>query len=81
MLIALAVVNGISPGAADGSTPLLITAGIAGVIVLYLQIKQSHRLAKAFGKGFGYTLFLIVFDRLGRVVLGFGNARYRGKRY
>ncbi len=80
LIIALMVANGISQPAAEGPTGLMVVAGIAAVVAIYLQIVESHKLAKAFGKGMGYTLILIIFDRLGRIVLGFGSARYIGKR-
>ncbi len=34
------------------------------------------KLARAFGKGWGYGLFLFFFDKLGRIVLGLSDARY-----
>lgn len=69
-----------SQPAAEGSSELMVVAGAAAVVAIYLQIVESHKLAKAFGKGMGYTLILIIFDRLGRIMLGFGSARYIGKR-
>lgn len=80
MIIALIVANSISQPAAEGSAELSIVAGIAAIVAIYLQIVESHKLAKAFGKGMGYTIILIIFDRLGRIVLGFGSARYIGRR-
>lgn len=58
----------------------MIIVCIAVIVVIYLQIVESHKLAKAFGKGMGYTLILIILDRLGRIMLGFGSAQYVGKR-
>lgn len=80
LIIALIVANSISQPATEGSSGLMVVAGIAAVIAIYLQIVESHKLAKAFGKGMGYTLILILFDRFGRIVLGFGGAQYIGKR-
>ena len=54
-------------------------AGIAGIIALILHWVESQKLARSFGKGFLYGLFLFVFDRFGRVVLGLSSAQYTGK--
>ncbi len=56
-----------------------IIAGVLGLIALILRIIQSHKLSKAFGHGIGFTLFLIVFERIGRVILGFGSSEYEGQ--
>ena len=69
----------ITPAAAEGSVFLTATAAVLAFIVVLMQIIESAKLAKAFGKGLGYTLILIFFDRLGRIMLGFGSARYIGK--
>ena len=54
-------------------------AGIAGIIAMILHWIESQKLARSFGKGFLYGLFLFLFDRFARVVLGLSNARYTGK--
>ena len=59
--------------------PFLIAALIAGLWALSLQIRQSFKLARSFGHGFGYGLFLLFFDRLGRIILGLGKSQYVGK--
>jgi hypothetical protein len=38
----------------------------------------SDRLAKAFGKGIGYTIGIVVFGMLFLPILGFGEAKYAG---
>ncbi len=55
-----------------------IVAGVLAIIALVLRIIQSNKLAKAFGHGLGFTLFLIVFERIARVILGFGSSQYEG---
>ena len=55
-------------------------AGAAGIIAVILHWIESQKLARSFGKGFLYGLFLFFFDRFARVVLGLGGARYVGKR-
>ena len=66
-------------GLAVQEAPFLIAALIAGVWVLLLQIRQSFKLARSFGHGFGFGLFLLIFDRLGRIILGLGKSQYVGK--
>ena len=55
-------------------------AGIAGIVTLILHWIESQKLARSFGKGFLYGLFLFFFDRFARVILGLSSARYVGKR-
>ena len=55
-------------------------AGIAGIVTVILHWIESQKLARSFGKGFLYGLFLFFFDRFARVILGLGGARYVGKR-
>ena len=57
-----------------------IPAGIAGIIVIILHFVESQKLARSFGKGFLYGLFLFLFDRFARIVLGLSSAQYVGKR-
>ena len=68
-------------GLAVQEQPFLIAALIATVGALLLEIKQSFKLARSFGHGFGFGLFLLIFDRLGRVILGLGKSQYVGKEY
>ena len=55
-------------------------AGTAGIIAMILHWIESQKLARSFGKGFLYGLFLFFFDRFARVILGLSGARYVGKR-
>ena len=55
-------------------------AGIAGIVTVILHWIESQKLARSFGKGFLYGLFLFFFDRFARVILGRSSARYVGKR-
>ena len=68
-------------GLAVQEQPFLIAALIAAVSALLLEIKQSFKLARSFGHGFGFGLFLLIFDRLGRVILGLGKSQYVGKEH
>ena len=79
-IIALIAVNSLTPAAVESSGVAMAGSGLLAFIVILLQIIESGKLAKAFGKGPGFTLLLIIFDRLGRVILGFSRAEYIGKR-
>lgn len=79
LFLGLIVVNSVSPNQTSQSPFMTGLVGFASVIVVLLQIIQSYKLAKVFGKGIGYTIFLILFDRIGRIVLGFSSAKYLGK--
>lgn len=50
----------------------------AGVAVV-LGLVHTFKLAKSFGKGFGFGLGLLVFPYIFTIILGFGAAKYVGK--
>lgn len=76
-----ALLVGIAAGcvAAQGDAVLMGIAAIAVLWVIIIHWKESMKLAASFGKGAGYGLFLFLFARLGRVVLGLSAAEYVGK--
>ena len=78
-LLALVVANSVSAEAVQESGMLAAVVGVSSVVALILQIIESNKLAKSFGKGLGYTIFLIFFDRIARIILGFSDAKYVGK--
>lgn len=55
-------------------------ANLAGAAALVLHVVQSFKLARSFGKGFLFGIFLILFGPLARLILGLGDSRYVGKR-
>lgn len=78
-LVLLFAVNMVTPEMREESGMLSMAVAVAGIIGIVLQVIESNKLAKAFGKGIGYTIFLIFLDRIARVVLGFSDAQYVGK--
>ena len=66
-------------GVQEPSSTLTIVSGVASVAALVLHIIQSIKLAKSFGKGFGYGIFLILFGPLARLILGLGESEYVGR--
>ena len=45
-------------------------------ILFVVHVKQCFRLAKAFGRGTLYGLFLVFFNGLAKIILGLGDAVY-----
>ena len=69
-------------GATSQTEPNTAVAGILSIMGLaatVIDIIQSIRLAKAFGKGIGFAIGLILLEPIFRVILGFGGAQYVGK--
>ena len=62
----------------DASPLLMVLSIVLGVLAIILHIKESLYLAKAFGKGTGFGVCLILFGPIARMVLGFGKAEYMG---
>ena len=59
--------------------PFIIGGLIECAVSIATVIMVSIRLAKAFGKGVGYTLGLIFFPNIFTLILGFGKAKYSAK--
>ena len=55
-----------------------IVSLVIAVFALALSIMQSSRLSKAFGKGVGFTVGLVLLQPIFRLILGFGDAEYQG---
>ena len=67
-------------GLAGQEDPVLLSFSAVAVLwLLGMHWRESMKLAAAFGKGRLYGLFLFLFDRFGRVVLGLSSAEYVGK--
>ena len=66
-------------GVQEPSSTLAAVAGVAGLVGTVLHIMQSIKLAKSFGKGVGYGIFLIILGPLARVILGLGDSEYIGQ--
>ncbi len=64
---------------AEPNTMVATLATVLSVITFVLHAVQCWKLAKAFGKGTGYFIFLLFFDRIAKAVLGLGGSQYCGK--
>ena len=61
----------------EGFLSVLISA--VGIVVLVLSVMMSIRLAKAFGKGTGFAVGLVLLQPVFLMLLGFGSAQYLGR--
>ena len=59
--------------------PFIAAAVISIITSIVFYVIVAHRLAKAFGKGIGYTLGIIFVPEIVLLVLGFGKAKYSVK--
>ena len=66
-------------GVQEPSSTLTMISGAAGIAAFVLHVMQSIKLAKSFGKGVGYGIFLIILGPLARVILGLGDSEYIGQ--
>ena len=57
-------------------TILAFIIPVAVFILFVVHVKQCFRLAKAFGRGTLYGLFLVFFNGLAKIILGLGDAQY-----
>ena len=62
--------------AATGEETAMIIGAVALGLAAIVHLMESLKLAKAFGRGTGYGVFLFLFGRLGRIFLGLGDAQY-----
>ena len=77
-LVCIGITSYVS-GVQEPSSTLTTISGVASILALVLHIVQSIKLAKAFGKGVGYGILLILFGPLARLFLGLGDSRYIGR--
>jgi len=76
-LILIVILNAIPSNTDD--MVIVAIAVVLAIWIISLSFRQSMRLARSFGKGTMYGLFLFFFDRIARIILGLGSAEYVGK--
>ena len=52
--------------------------GVVSVVGWIISIIGYHKLSKAFGKGVGYTIGMMIFPSIFMAILGFGKSQYLG---
>lgn len=77
LFLALNLVISIS-GRSSELIPSLLSFA-SGIGMLVIAVKQHILMAKAFDKGVGTALLLIIFPGITSLVLGFGKAQYIGQ--
>lgn len=60
------------------SIPLLALETVALIAAVVFTIRITHKLAKAFGHGVGFTVGLLFLPSIFEPVLGFGKSEYVG---
>ena len=80
LVLLLTAAAGVCTSMGKDNTWPMVAAGVAGLWVLVIHLRESLKLARSFGKGTLAGILLFFFDRLGRIVLGFSSAKYVGKR-
>ena len=80
-------ISGVSPwlyliviiaGALTGLENDMINA-LSLIVTIIITVYQTNSLAKAFGKGIGYTLGLLFLNTIFLYILGFGSSKYELK--
>ena len=67
---------------ADGESVRTFVGTLGSIISLVgaiIAIISEYKLAKAFGKGFGFFLGLLFLNPIFKLILGFGDAKYQGR--
>ena len=77
VFIAATIVTGLVD-TTNASTFVKVLVVIVSILAIVLHLLQSIKLSKAFGKGTGFGLVLFFCVPIGRLILGFGSARYIG---
>ena len=62
----------------NASTVVKVLVVVVWILAMILHLMQSIKLSKSFGKGTGFGLVLFFFGPIGRLILGFGSAKYIG---
>ena len=73
------VIQGTTPDVLQIVAMIMVAAG--GIALLVLSVKSLYYLAKSFGHGVGFTIGLLLFGPLFRLILGLGSSEYQGNGY
>ena len=64
---------------AQGGGVMSVIASICAIAALVINIIGMNKFAKAFGKGVGFTVGLVLLEPFFMMILGFGSSEYIGK--
>ena len=63
----------------DETTPWTYVLTVLGILMFLLNLIESNKLSKSYGRGIFFTLGLLIFNRVFRIILGVSSWEYRGK--
>ena len=78
VIVALSLVSGYLGTIEDPSTLVAIISIIVGIALIVFEWMACDKLAKAFGRGVGFTIGLVFLKPIFTIILGFGPAQYVG---
>lgn len=82
LTVGTSLLNSFIPRTPDGETRmtfLSVVVFICGIAMIVLALINEYKLAKAFGKGFGFFIGLLLLNPIFKLILGFGDAQYQGR--
>lgn len=65
----------------DETTTWTYVLSAIGILMFFFNLIESNRLSKSYGRGIFFTLGLITFNRIFRIILGVSSWEYRGKNF
>ena len=77
-VIILGIGGGIAMQCVAEGSALQMIFSLAFLVGWVFSIVGFHKLSKAFGKGIGFTIGMVLFPGIFRMILGFGKAQYVG---
>ena len=80
LLVAGSIFSGIQNGRAENpSTFIAVLSTVFGLAAAVIKIISQWKLSKAFGKGIGFFIGLLLLNPIFMIILGFGSAQYQGR--
>ena len=77
-LVVLSVLSSYYSGQTELPSVAAIVILISALLTIIAEVMKAIKLPKAFGKGIGYTILMILLPNIGEIALGFGSAEYQG---
>lgn len=77
-VIILGIGGGIAMECVAEGSVLQTVFSLVFLVGWVFSIVGFHKLSKAFGKGIGFTIGMVLFPGIFRIILGFGKAQYVG---
>lgn len=63
----------------EETTTWTYVLSVIGILMFLFNLIESNKLSKSYGRGIFFTLGLITFNRIFRIILGISSWEYRGK--